>query len=61
MKLSVNYWRTQSGKAPVEKYIDSMDNKEERAELLALLKGVQENGTEAVGLRFGKSKASYGS
>ena len=52
MRLSVNYWRNPSGKSPVEKYIDAMDNKEERAELLALLKGIQENGTDAIGVEF---------
>lgn len=52
MKLSINYWRNPSGKVPVEKYIDSIDNKEERGELLSILKGVQENGTDAVGVAF---------
>ena len=52
MKLSINYWRNLSGKAPVEKYIDSIDNKEERAEMLSLLKGIQENGTDAIGVEF---------
>jgi phage-related protein len=52
MKLSINYWRASSGKAPVEKYIDAIDNKEERAEILSLLKGIQENGTDAVGVEF---------
>lgn len=52
MKLSINYWRTPSGKAPVERYIDAIDNKEERAEILSLLKGIQENGTDAVGVEF---------
>ena len=52
MKLSINYWRNPSGKAPVEKYIDSIDNKEERAEMLSLLKGIQENGTDAIGVEF---------
>ena len=52
MKLSINYWRNPSGKAPVEKYIDSIDNKEERAEMLSLLKGIQENGTDAIGIEF---------
>jgi len=28
MKFIVNYWRNPSGKAPVEKYIDGIDNKE---------------------------------
>ena len=41
MKFIINYWRNPSGKAPVEKYIDSIDNKEERAEILTTLKGVQ--------------------
>ena len=52
MRFQVNYWRTQSGKAPVERYIDSIDNLEERAELLSLLQGVQEHGTEAIGVEF---------
>ena len=52
MKLSINYWRNPSGRAPVEKYIDSIDNKEERAEILSLLKGIQENGTDAIGIEF---------
>ncbi len=52
MRLSINYWRNPSGKAPVEKYIDAIDNKEERAEILSLLKGIQENGTDAVGVEF---------
>ncbi|OGP08216.1 MAG: hypothetical protein A2X87_08055 [Deltaproteobacteria bacterium GWC2_42_51] len=29
-----------------------MGNKEERAELLSILKGIQENGTDAVGVEF---------
>lgn len=52
MKLSINYWRNPSGKAPVEKYIDAIDNKEERAEIFATLKGVQQYGTDAVGVDF---------
>lgn len=52
MKFTINYWRTLSGKAPVEKYIDAIDSSEERSELLSLLKGVQENGTYAVGVEF---------
>jgi len=52
MKLSVNYWRNPSGKAPVERYIDSIDNKEVRAELLSVLNGIQEKGTDAVGVEF---------
>ena len=52
MKLFVNYWRNPSGKAPVERYIDKIGNKEERAELLSILKGIQENGTDAVGVEF---------
>ncbi len=52
MRLSVNYWRKPSGKAPVERYIDSIDNKEERAELLSVLNGIQEKGTDAVGVEF---------
>ena len=52
MKLSINYWRNPSGKVPIEKYIDTIDNKEERAELLSILKGIQENGTDAIGVEF---------
>jgi phage-related protein len=52
MKLVINYWRNPSGKAPVEKYIDAIDNKEERADILATLKGVQQYGTDAVGVEF---------
>ena len=52
MKLSVNYWHNPSGKAPVEKYIDSIENKEERAEILSVLNGIQENGTDAIGVEF---------
>jgi phage-related protein len=48
----MNYWRNPSGKAPVEKYIDEIDNKEERAELLSALKGIQEYGRDAVGIEF---------
>ena len=49
MKFIINYWRNPSGKAPVEKYIDGIDNKEERAAILATLKGIQQHGTDAVG------------
>ena len=52
MKFSVNYWRNPSGRAPIERYIDNIDNKEERAELLSVLNGIQENGTDAVGVEF---------
>ena len=52
MKFIINYWRNPSGKAPVEKYIDDIENKEERAEILTTLKGIQEYGTEAVGVEF---------
>src|SRR6266498_3706303 len=52
MKFVINYWRNSSGKAPVEKYIDAIDNKEERAEILNTLKGVQQYGTDAVGVEF---------
>lgn len=52
MKLRINYWRTLSGKSPVERYIDAIDSGAERAELLSLLRGVQENGTDAVGVEF---------
>ena len=52
MKFVINYWKNPSGKAPVEKYIDAVDNKEERAEILNTLKGVQQFGTDAVGVEF---------
>jgi phage-related protein len=52
MRFVINYWRNPSGKAPVEKYIDTIDNKEERAELLSTIKGVQLYGTDAVGVEF---------
>jgi len=52
MKFIINYWRNPLGKAPVEKYIDAIDNKEERADILATLKGVQQYGTDAVGIEF---------
>lgn len=32
--------------------MDSIDNTKERAELFALLKGIQENGTNAIGVEF---------
>jgi len=38
MKYFINYWRNPSGKAPVERYIDDIDNKDERAEILSTLK-----------------------
>ena len=52
MKVIINYWRNPSGKAPVEKYIDDIDNREERAELLATLNGMQQHGTDAIGVEF---------
>lgn len=52
MEFHINYWRNPSGRAPVEEYIDKIDNKEERAELLSALKGIQEYGTDAVGVEF---------
>jgi len=52
MKIIINYWRNPSGKAPVEKYIDDIDNREERAELLATLNGIQRHGTDAIGVEF---------
>jgi phage-related protein len=52
MKFVINYWRNPLGKSPVEKYIDDIDNKDERAEILTTLKGIQEYGTEAVGVEF---------
>ncbi len=52
MRFRVNYWRAESGKSPVERYIDTIRNSEERAEIFALLQGVQENGTNAIGVEF---------
>ncbi len=52
MTFLVNYWRSPAGKAPVEKYIDEINNKGERAEVLAALKGIQEYGIDAVGVEF---------
>ncbi len=52
MTFLVSYWRNQSGRAPVEKYIDDIDNKEERAELFSALKGIQEHGTDVLGVEF---------
>jgi len=52
MIFHINYWRNPSGKAPVEKYIDEIDNKDERAELLSALKGIQEYGTDTIGVEF---------
>ncbi len=52
MKFLVNYWHKPSGKAPVEEYIDDIDSLEERANLLSTLKGIQDNGTDAVGVNF---------
>lgn len=52
MKLIINYWRNPAGRAPIEKYIDGIDNKEERAEILAALKGVQQYGTDSIGVEF---------
>ncbi len=51
-KFIVNYWHNPTGRAPVEKYIDGIKNKKERAELLSALKGIQEHGTDAVGVEF---------
>jgi phage-related protein len=52
MLFHINYWRNPSGKAPVEKYIDDIGNKEESAEMLSALQGIQEYGTDAVGVDF---------
>ncbi len=52
MQFFINYWRKPSGKAPVENYIDRIENKEERAELLSTLKGIQEYGRVTVGVEF---------
>lgn len=52
MTFYLNYWRSSSGKTPVERYIDRIGNKEERAELLSTLKGIQEYGTDAIGVEF---------
>ena len=52
MKFVIRYWRNPSGKAPVEGYIDDVDNKEERAEILSTLNGIQHYGPDAVGVDF---------
>ncbi|MEW6418508.1 MAG: type II toxin-antitoxin system RelE/ParE family toxin [Nitrospirota bacterium] len=52
MKFTIQYWRNPSGKAPVEGYIDDINNKEERAEILSALNGIQHYGTDAVGVDF---------
>ncbi len=52
MKFHINYFKTRSGKSPVEQYIDEIDNKEEMAEIFSVLKGIQEYGTDAVGVEF---------
>jgi phage-related protein len=52
MKFVINYWRNPSGKAPAEKHIDDIDKKEERAEILATLKGIKQHGSDAVGVEF---------
>lgn len=52
MKFIVNYWRKPFGKSPVEDYIDDTENRDEKAEILSALKGVQEYGTDAVGVEF---------
>jgi len=52
MRFHINYWRNPVGKAPVERYIDEIENKEEKAELLSALNGIQEYGTDAVGVDF---------
>ena len=52
MRFAINYWRTSSGKAPVRKYIDDIESDEERAELFSALNGIQENGTDAIGVDF---------
>ncbi|MBI4596428.1 MAG: type II toxin-antitoxin system RelE/ParE family toxin [Candidatus Tectomicrobia bacterium] len=56
MKFHINYWRNLSGKAPVEEYIDAINNKEEKAKLLSTLTGVQKFGTNAVGVEFRQIK-----
>ena len=40
MLFHINYWRNPAGKAPVEKYIDEINNKEEKADILSTLKGI---------------------
>ncbi len=52
MKFTINYFRTTSGKVPVEEYIDDIENKKERADILSVLKGIQNHGTDAVGVEF---------
>ena len=52
MRVTINYWRNPSGRAPVEKYIDDINNVEERAEILSTLGGIQAHGTDAIGAEF---------
>jgi len=52
MQFTINYFKSKSGKAPVEQYIDDIENKKERADMLSVLKGIQDNGTDAVGIEF---------
>ena len=52
MNFVIRYWRNPSGKAPVERYIDDVDNKEERAKILSTLNGIQHYGTDAIGVDF---------
>lgn len=52
MKFTINYFEATSGKSPVEEYIDDIENKKERADILSVLKGIQDHGTDAVGVEF---------
>ena len=52
MKFTINYFKTKSGKVPVEEYIDAIENKKERADVLSVLNGIQKHGTDAVGVEF---------
>jgi len=42
MKFTINYFKTKSGKVPVEQYIDDIENKKERADILSVLSGISE-------------------
>lgn len=52
MKFKVNYFKTKSGKSPISKYLDDIDNKKERAEVFSVLRGIQEFGFDAIGVDF---------
>lgn len=52
MKFQINYFKTKSGKSPVARYLDDIDNKKERAEIFSVLQGIQEFGFDAIGVAF---------